>query len=64
MKCDILVGSNNLLSLKLSSEDCKRFKLTLLNDQIKVVNKSTTVYTLETGWSFLNSRLSSAYISF
>ena len=38
MKCDILVGSDNLLSLKLSSEDYKRFKLTLLNDQIKVVN--------------------------
>ena len=36
MKCNILVGSDNLLSLKLKSDDLKRFKFFLLNDQIKV----------------------------
>ena len=35
MKCNTLVGSDNLLSLKLGSEDLKRFKFFLLNDQIK-----------------------------
>ena len=42
MKCDILVGSDNLLSLKLNREDLKRFKFFLLNDQIKV--SSLTVH--------------------
>ena len=37
MKCDILVGSDNLLSLKLRSEDLRKFKFSLLNDQIKVI---------------------------
>jgi hypothetical protein len=36
MKCNILVGSDNLLSLKLNSKELKRFKFFLLNDQIKV----------------------------
>ena len=39
MKCDVLVGSDNVLSLKLNAEDYKRFKLSLLNDQIKVIIK-------------------------